>query len=181
MEAKINPTEVGKKLRLQGSEIVVVQASNGKTITCAKQGSVLVPIDKVAIYAMGKVKKYPEEELRQLQELKQKDRKRFDASRENEWRLKEIKNLKHNYERSQEMFESIKKSGLADSVDGISTIIAHLLFVGEEVDVQSPVRHPSKLEGPLGNLKVLSTWTVLPDGMRYLSSLNIIPKKENEQ
>jgi len=95
--------------------------------------------------------------------------------------LKEIKNLKHNYERSQEMFESIKKSGLADSVDGMSTIIAHLLFVGEEVDVQSPVRHPSKLEGPLGNLKVLSAWTVLPDGMRYLSSLNIIPKKEKEQ
>ena len=127
------------------------------------------------------IKHWKKEELRQLQELKQKHRKSFDANRENERRLAEIKNLKRNYERSQEMFESIKKIGFADSVDDISTIIKHLLSVGEKVDVQSPVRHPSKLEGPLGNLKVLSTWVVLPDGVRYLSSINIIPKKENEQ
>jgi len=181
MEAKTNPTELGKKLRFQGSEIVDVQAPNGKTIACAKQGSVLVPIDKVAIYAMGKVKKYPEDELRRLQELKQKNRKSFDANPENKRRLKEIMKLKYNDERSQEMLESIKKIGIADSVDGISPIIAHLLSVGEEVDVQSPVRHPGKLEGPLGNLKVLSTWTVLPDGMRYLSSMNFIPQKEENE
>jgi hypothetical protein len=172
---------LGKKLRLQGLEIVDVQAPNGKIIACAKQSSVLVPIDKVAIYAMGKVKKYPEEELRQLQKLKQKDRKSFDANSENERRLKEIKKMKRNDERSQEMFASIKKIGFADSVEDISTIIKHLLSIGEEVDIQSPVRHPSKLDGPLGKMQVLSTWAVLPDGTRYLSSINFIPqKKENE-
>jgi len=180
MEAEINPTELRKKLRLQGLEIVDVQASNGKTITCAKQGSVLVPIAKVAIYAMGKVKKHPEEELRQLQELKQKDRKRFEANPENKRRLKEVKMLKHNYERSQELFESIKEIGFSDSVEDISTVVKRLLSFGEQVDIQSPVRHPGKLEGPLGKMKVLSTWAVLPDGTRYLSSINFIPQKEGE-
>jgi len=178
MEAKINPTELGTKLQLQGLEIVDVLAPNGKIVLCAKEGLVLVPIDKVAIYVMGKVKKYPVEELKELQELKQTDRKNFEANAGNARRLKEIKNLKHSYERSQEMFASINKIGLGDSVNDIIVIIRHLFAVGKEVDVQSPVRHPSKLDGLLGTLKVLSTWAVLPDGMRYLSSINIIPKME---
>jgi len=140
-----------------------------------------VPVAKVAIYAMGKYKKYPEEELRQLQELKQKDRKSFDADSENERRLEEIKKLKHNYERSQEMFESIKKAGMTDSIEDIGAIIKHLLSVGEKVEVQNLVKYPSQFDGPLGQLTVLSTWTVLPDGARYLSTLQLIPqKKENE-
>ncbi|GEM_PF-1350171 len=179
-EAKFNSTELGKKLRLQGLEIADIQAPNGEIIACAKQGSVLVPVNKVAIFAMGKVNKYPEKELRRLQDRKQKDRKNFDANPESERRLEEIKILRDNYERSQEMLESIRKIGFEDSVDDISTIIEHLLAVGERVDVQSRVKHPSKLDGPSGKMKVLSTWKFLPDGTKYLSTLNIIPKKENK-
>ncbi len=56
-----------------------------------------MPISKVSIYAMGKIAMYPQEELRQLQQLKQKARKEFDKNPENERRLNQIKKLRHNY------------------------------------------------------------------------------------
>jgi len=151
IEAEPNRDKKEKSLKLQDLEIVEVRAPQGKIIQCAKQGSTLVPLAKIAVSAMGKYKKYPEEEFRQLQELKQKNRKSFDADPKHGSRLEELKKLKHNYERSQEMFESIKKVGLTDAVDDLSAIIKHLLWIGERADAQSLVKHPSQLEGRLAN------------------------------
>jgi len=157
-------------------ETVDITAPNGTVIVCAKQGNVLVPVNRVAIYPMGKVPMYPKEELRQLQEFKQRDRKAFDQDPGNEARLVDIRDrLKHNYERSQEMFASIKSIGMADTVEDVNTIISHLLSVGEGVAVESAGRHPSTLEGPLGSLRVHSTWKILPDGTRYLATINFMP------
>ena len=54
-------------------EEVEFQVTTGQTVHCAKQGFVLVPISKISIYAMGRVAMYPQEELRQLQQLKQNE------------------------------------------------------------------------------------------------------------
>lgn len=125
---------------------------------------------------MGKVPIYPQEELQQLQRFKQNNRKLFDADQQNEQRLVFIRDkLKHNWERSQEMFETIEQLGWEDSVEVVDKIIAHLLTVGEGVTVESRVRHSSLLEAPLGYLKVQSTWKFLPDGTKYLSTINFIP------
>ncbi len=175
MEVEISPERYTPSIKLE-AELVDHTAENGKIISCVQKGSVKVPVDKVNIYCMGKVPMYPKEELQRLQRLKQSDRKKFDAEPQNEERLVFIRDrLKHNWERSQEMFETIKQIGWEDSVEVIDKIIAHLLSVGEGITVETRVRHSSQLEAPLGGLKVQSTWKVLPDGTKYLSTLNFIP------
>lgn len=162
-----------------GAELVEHTAENGKIITCVQKGSVKVPINKVKIYCMGKVPMYPKNELQRLQNLKQSDRKKFDADPQNEQRLVVIRDrLKHNWERSQEMFETIKQIGWGDSVEVVDKIIAHLLSVGEDITLETSVRHSSQLEAPLAGLKVQSTWKVLPDETKYLSTINFIPIKK---
>ncbi|MEC4813453.1 MAG: hypothetical protein SAK29_09305 [Scytonema sp. PMC 1069.18] len=122
---------------------------------------------------------YPKEELQWLQNLKQSDRKKFDAEPQNEERLVFIRDrLKHNWERSQEMFETIKQIGWENSVEVVNKIIAHLLSVGEHITVETRIRYSSQLSAPLGDLKVQSTWKILPDGTKYLSTINFIPMKK---
>jgi hypothetical protein len=175
VEVKINPEGYTPSKEL-GAELIEHIAENGKRILCVKKGSVKVPVDKINIYCMGKVPMYPKEELQQLQRLKQSERKKFDAEPQNEERLVFIRDrLKHNWERSQEMFETIKQIGWGDSVEVVDRIIAHLLSVGEGVTVETRFRHSSELEAPLGGLKVQSTWKILPDGTKYLSTINFIP------
>jgi hypothetical protein len=175
VEAKINPEEYTPSEDL-GAEIVNHIATNGKAIPCIQKGSVRVPVDKVNIYCMGRVAMYPKEELNKLQQLKQNDRKKFDADPKNEERLVYVRDkLKHNWERSQEMFETIKQIGWGDSVEVVDKIISHLLSVGEGVTVETGNRQSSKLEASDGGLKVLSTWKILPDGTKYLATINFIP------
>jgi hypothetical protein len=124
---------------------------------------------------MGQVAMYPQEELRQLQQLKQGSRKEFDKNPENERRLNQIKKLRHNYERSQAMFASIQQVGLTNSAEDINKIISHLLDIGELVTLETRVDYPSEIEGLRGRLKVLSTWVILPDETQYLSTLKLVP------
>jgi len=118
---------------------------------------------------------YPQEELRQLQQLKQKARKEFDKNLENERRLNQIKKLRHNYERSQSMFVSIQQIGLTNSAEHINKIISHLLDIGEQVTFEARVDYPSEIEGSRGRLRILSTWKILPDETKYLSTIKLVP------
>ncbi len=124
---------------------------------------------------MGLVAMYPQDELRQLQQLKQGSRKEFDKNPENERRLNQIKKLRHNYERSQAMFASIQQVGLTNSAEDINTIISHLLDIGELVTVETRVDYPSEIESSRGRLRVLSTWVVLPNKTKYLSTIKLVP------
>lgn len=73
------------------------------------------------------------------------------------------------------MFKTIKQLGWEDSVEVVDKIIAHLLTVGENITIENRVRYSSRLEAPLGYLKVQSTWIILPNGTKYLSTINFIP------
>ncbi len=164
-------------LQEAGHEIVEVTAFNGIKVQCVKRGSALVPVGKVTIYPMGKVPMYPREELQRLQRMKQTDRKNFDKDPANEERIKEIKRLQHNYERSQEMFARLSNVGFADSIETVSTMMSHLLVVGEEITAEAEESKEvrSTMQGPAGGLKVLSMWRVLPNGAKYLSTITFIP------
>lgn len=104
-------------------EIVDFELPHGKTIPCARRGSIYVSLGKIEIFAMGKVAEYSAHELRQLQWLKQHRRKEFDEDLNNQTRLKGLKKLKYNYERSQEMYKSIRNIGFIDSVKDVEKII----------------------------------------------------------
>ncbi len=137
-----------------------------------------MPIAKVATYGMGKVAMYPESELRQLQQMKQNDRKLFDRNPGNEQRLRHLKKLRHNYERSQSMLKSFIAIGFTDSDSDINNIVYHLLNVGKSVTIDNRLDYPSDLEAPNGTLKIRSTWRILSDGRKYLSTLNCIPSSK---
>jgi hypothetical protein len=116
-----------------------------------------------------------QQELRELNAFKQSDRKVFDSNPVNEKRIDELKRLRKNYQRSQEMSESLEAVGLSDNVVNNDLIINHILDVGQEINSSNRVQYVSTLKGPDGDLKVLSTFRVFDDGSKYLSSINFIP------
>lgn len=157
-------------------EIVDFKLHTGKTVKCAKKGTALVALGKIEVYAMGKVGKHNAEELRRLQRMKQTKRKVYDADPNNEEELRKQKILRHNYQRSQEMFESVRKVGMSDSPEDASQIITHLLNVGETATLSARRNLVCEIKAPNGSLRVLSTWAILPNGNKYLSTLNFIPR-----
>jgi len=152
--------------------------STGQKILCAIGGSVLVPIAKISIYAMGKVPIYPKQELSELQSFKQSNRRLFDSDSNNEKRLLEIKKLKHNYERSQAMLNSVLSMGFDDSASTVNTIIKHLLEISQSIDEVNCKDYKSEIVTPRGVLLVISTWKILPKGERYLTTINFNPIKQ---
>ena len=81
-----------------------------------------------------------------------------------------------NKQRSAEMAKSLENAGLPDTPAVNDEIIRHLLEVGQRINEANRVRYPSEMSGSAGKVKLLSTWTILPDGRAYLSSINVIPK-----
>lgn len=120
---------------------------------------------------------YPKEELKQLQEMKQTKRQEFDRNDQNEKRLSKIKSLKHNYERSQEMFKTLINSGMTDSIEDVNRLILHLLDVGNKLSVESSLlgEQKSYFSAPNGEILIESNWKVLPDNTRYLSTIKLKP------
>lgn len=146
-------------------------------MSCAKRGSALIVFGKIETYAMGKVRKHDQEKLISLQRMKQTKRKIYDANPKNEANLNKLKILRHNYERSQEMWTSVQKVGMIDSRQDINKIIHHLLDIGNQVTQKTRKDCSSQMEAPKGLLRILSTWAILSDGTKYLSTLKLIPKE----
>jgi hypothetical protein len=160
-----------RPLRLE--EIV---APNGKTIQTAVNGNAVVPIEKVKIYARGKVVDVSEE-LRALNQYRQKARKMFDANPENAARLKQLKKMQHNFDRSVDLKQRLEDIGLPNSEANNNLLINHLLDTGQGVNSANREWVSSILKGPSGSLQVKSTWKILGDNRAYLSTLVLVPVK----
>lgn len=169
-------TEVTGGVSYQLKEIV---APNGKTITVAVEGNAVVPLDKVNVYARGGSPDVSDE-LSALQTIKQQSRKSFDADPANQQRLDQLKNMQHNYERSQDMARLLEGIGLPNSVQNNERIIANLLKTGNTVTPDNRVWVPAQLDGPNGSLMINSTWAILPDKTSYLSTLRLMPIKKGQ-
>jgi hypothetical protein len=124
---------------------------------------------------MGKVSGYSKQELSELQAFKQSNRKLFDSDSNNEKRLLEIKKLKHNYERSRAMLNSILLAGFDESSETVNIIIEHLLEVGQVINKTNRENYKSEIVSPNGVLLVVSTWKILSDRERYLTTINFNP------
>lgn len=115
-------------------------------------------------------------EMRRLQELKQTFRKEFDKAPQNQKRLDDLKRLQHNFERSRDMADTLDAAGLINTTDNNAALFEHILGVGQKVTPTNRVDVASTMTGPLGEVKLLTTWAILPDGRAYLSTVKIIPK-----
>jgi hypothetical protein len=151
-----------------------VTAPNGKVVTVAVKDGAMVPVDKVAVYARGGSPDVSKE-LSTLQAFKQQNRKSFDLDPANQKRLDQLKNMQHNYQRSQEMARSLDGIGLPNTPENNDYIMRNLLETSRGVTSEQRVWVPGTLTGPTGTLRVNSTWTILPDGTKYLTTLRLMP------
>lgn len=150
--------------------------ATGKVINAAVEGKAIVPLDKVTLYARGKVPDV-REQYKALKKLKQTNRKLFDADPNNEKLLDKLKKQEHNLDRSTDMKRHLDNIGLDDTPDNNQIIIEHLLEVGQKVSPENRLWVPSLLEGPNGLLQVETTWAILEDGRAYLTTLKLMPAK----
>lgn len=157
----------------------VIAPSSGKAIKVYTDEKSIIPIDKIEKYMRGKVNVNIQEvtkELRELKQMRQSQRKVFDANPENAERIKRLESMKHNYERSQDMGSKLEFIGLGDTKENNEIIAKHLLQIGEGITPDNRMDFPSVLEGTDGKVKVLSTWSIV-EGKPYLSTIKIIPIK----
>lgn len=116
----------------------------------------------------------PKQELRELNALRQNNRKLFDSNPENTERLKKLNKLNHNYDRSIDMATKLESIGLINTKENNDIVFEFLLDAGNEATMDNRTIL-SILEGPKGKLKMISTWTILPNGTKYLSTIKLIP------
>lgn len=168
---ELGNVEEGALPALQRSEIT---APNGRVITVVSQDGAMVPVDKVTVYARGGSPDVSQE-LSDLQAFKQQDRKMFDVDPANQGRIDQLKNMQHNFERSQDMARNLENIGLPNTLENNDLILRNLLDTGSSVTPENRVWVPGNLTGPNGSLRVNSTWAILPDGTNYLSTLRFMP------
>ncbi|GGD60030.1 PrsW family glutamic-type intramembrane protease [Paenibacillus nasutitermitis] len=164
-----------KPPQLKTEEVIAPQS--GKAIKVFTDGNTIVPVDKIEKYLRGKVNvniQDVKQEIRDLKQLKQTQRKVFDADPKNASRLKSLEKMKHNFERSDDMRKNLESVGLDDTIENNQSIAKHLMDVGKQVKPDHTLDVPSVLEGPSGKLKTLSTWKMV-DGKPYLVTVKLIP------
>ncbi|WP_051620561.1 PrsW family glutamic-type intramembrane protease [Paenibacillus sp. UNC451MF] len=155
----------------------VIAPQSGKAIKVYTDGNTIIPVDKIEKYLRGKVNVNIQEvtqELRDLKQLRQTQRKVFDADPQNAKRIKRLEQMKHNFDRSDDMRQKLESIGLSDTIENNQSIAKHLLEVGQQIRPENTLDFPSLLEGPNGKLKVLTTWKMV-DGQPYLSTIKLIP------
>ena len=155
---------------------IFIAPKTGKKIKAATRNNAVVPLDKVNIYARGKVPDV-RSKLRELNKFKQTKRKEFDSDPQNELLLKKLKGQKHNFERSSDMSRHLDGIGLIETDKNNNFIIDNLLSTGNDVTPDNRAWVPSTLEGPNGRLKVESTWKIMDDKRAYLTTLKLMPIK----
>jgi len=153
----------------------------GSTITVARDSDVVINVGKVNTYTRNKVKPSLDEakaELRKLREFKQQRRKEFDLDLNNEKRLKLVRDkLLHNAERSQEMSLTLERAGVPDTIQNNDLIVHKLLQAGKEVTPDN-TKVSTIFQGSNGDVKIQGIFQVLPDGSKYLNTVNIFPVKQ---
>jgi len=128
-----NIAEEGALPALQRSEIT---APNGRVITVVSQDGAVVPVDKVTVYARGGSPDVSLE-LSDLQAFKQQNRKAFDLDPANQARIDQLKNMQHNFERSQDMARNLEKIGLPNTMENNNVSLKNLLDTGRSVTAEN--------------------------------------------
>ena len=156
------------------------ETPQGTTVEVVSNAQAVVPTGKVEAYPRGKTVPFTKEmasELRELKRWRQNSRKDFDREPANEQRIDKLRQLQHNFVRSQEMAATLEGAGLPDTPEINNALLAHLLEQGAHVRAANRIDFPSEMKGTSGVIKILSTWIILPDGRPYLSTIKLIPRK----
>ena len=148
-----------------------ITAPNGAVIKVRMRGNVAVPYGKVD-FIFGGAAKFDfadEEKIRELQAIKQAQRKEFDSDPQNEELLNALKDKRHNYERSISMAQVLIAAGLAESREQMMLL---LLDAGSRAAADGDIVD-SSIEGTNGTVQVSSVWRFILNGDIALDAVDI--------
>jgi hypothetical protein len=151
-----------------GEEIVDLPMPGGITSRCVKRGSVYVPIGRVSIFPSALVPRAHEERLAEINRQLQAGERDQSVRRALEEERQRIRDRElHNYERSQEMWESVQRAGLGDTVESVKAILAVLLEAGAAPVLSQDVG----VAGTGGRLNIRPVWKEIGEGRRLLTTI----------
>lgn len=132
---------------------------------------------KIDTYIRGKVELDVEATTTRIDELKgirKSNPENFTKEMKKE--LQECEDRVHNYQRSQEMSNTLNKAGIEDTIENNQMIVENLFDAAKEV-TEGNTEIISYIEGVNGKVQVVGRWKILPDGTPYLATVILKPVK----
>ncbi|MCL1675934.1 hypothetical protein [Elizabethkingia meningoseptica] len=158
----------------------IINATNGVEIICFSFNKALVPIDKILMYARGRVRGYEnlsklEKDFVELKKLKQTQRKVFDSNPENNLKLKNIQKDIENINKSINNKKGLEKAGYFDDINGNKKVFDYVLAIANKnaSNIKQGEWLIVPLRGPKGNVTTMTQWQKLSNGKLYLKTIKI--------
>lgn len=151
-------------------EIVDLPMPGGIVSRCVQRGSVFVPIGRICIYPMALVARPHREELADINRRLQGERDRQVRSSLEERKKVIVRREIHNHDRSQEMWQSVQRAGLGDSVANVRAILTLLLDAGAAPTLNQELG----VAGSGGSLRVMAKWKDIGEGRLLLTTIIIL-------
>ena len=165
--------EGGNKIKIQA----VIPPGSTHPVKVYTDGNAQINIGKIDTYIRGKVELDVEATITRIDELKGIRKLNPESfTKEMKKELQECENRLHNYQRSQEMNNTLNEAGIEDSIENNQMIVENLLDAAKEV-TDGNTEIISYIEGVNGKVQVVSRWKILPDGTPYLATVILKPMK----
>ena len=165
--------EGGNKIKIQA----VIPPGSTHPVKVYTDGNAQINIGKIDTYIRGKVELDVEATITRIDELKDIRKLNPESfTKEMKKELQECENRLHNYQRSQEMNNTLNEAGIEDSIENNQMIVENLLDAAKEV-TDGNTEIISYIEGVNGKVQVVSRWKILPDGTPYLATVILKPMK----
>lgn len=158
----------------------VINATNGVKIPCFIFNKGLVPVDKILMYARGRVRGAEnliglEKEFAKLKNLKQTARKTFDESSENVKRIEKLKKDIDNIKKSLNNKVGLEKAGFVDDLHGNKKVFDYVLAIANKnaSKIKQGEWFIAVIKGPKGKITTMTQWQKLENGKLYLKTIKI--------
>ena len=158
----------------------ISKAPDGIKVYCFTYNKGIVSVDKIYMYARGKVRGVEnlailEKELVNLKYLRQTARKVYDKTPKNAERVKELDRSIKNIIKSLNNKKGLEKAGLLDNAKGNKKLFDYVLAIANKNS--SKIKNGQWLttvyKGPNSRVTVMSQWVKTEDGRFYLKTIKI--------
>ncbi|MFY0483072.1 hypothetical protein ACI6PS_10730 [Flavobacterium sp. PLA-1-15] len=158
----------------------IIKATNGTEILCFSFNKALVPVDKILMYARGKVIDADnlvtlQKELADLKNLRQTARKVFDKTPLNADKIKLLDKRIENILKSLNNKKGLEKAGFIDDIHGNKNVFDYVLAVANKnvSKIKQGEWFVTTIKGPKGKATIMTQWQKLDNGKLYLKTIKI--------
>ncbi|WP_026703839.1 hypothetical protein [Flavobacterium soli] len=158
----------------------IIKATNGTEILCFSFNKALVPVDKILMYARGKVIDADnlvtlQKELADLKNLRQTARKVFEKTPLNADKIKLLDKRIENILKSLNNKKGLEKAGFIDDIHGNKNVFDYVLAVANKnvSKIKQGEWFVTTIKGPKGKATIMTQWQKLDNGKLYLKTIKI--------